>query len=114
MKKYVPLLLSSVLAFTSIQSFTVFAEGEDDGNIEEISEEGEEKLKSVMYHLVDNLRKIAILIRPFMEITSNKMFEQLKISPKNLTLYNTAFSHSSYANEHKAKKDYERFCLCYV
>lgn len=42
MKKYVPLLLSSVLAFTSIQSFTVFAEGEDDGNIEEISEEGEE------------------------------------------------------------------------
>ena len=43
MKKYVPLLLSSVLAFTSIQSFTVFAEGEDDGNIEEISEEGEEK-----------------------------------------------------------------------
>ena len=39
MKKYVPLLLSSVLAFTSIQSFTVFAEGEDDGNIEEISEE---------------------------------------------------------------------------
>lgn len=43
MKKYVPLLLSSVLAFTSIQSFTVFAEGEDDGNIEEISEEGEEQ-----------------------------------------------------------------------
>ena len=43
MKKYVPLLLSSVLAFTSIQSFNVFAEGEDDGNIEEISEEGEEK-----------------------------------------------------------------------
>ena len=43
------------------------------------SEEDEEKLKSVMYHLVDNLRKIAILIRPFMEITSNKMFEQLKI-----------------------------------
>ena len=37
-----------------------------------------------------------------------ELFEQLKISPKNLTLYNTAFSHSSYANEHKAKKDYER------
>ena len=37
-----------------------------------------------------------------------ELFKQLKISPKNLTLYNTAFSHSSYANEHKAKKDYER------
>ena len=37
-----------------------------------------------------------------------ELFEKLKISPKNLTLYNTAVSHSSYANEHKAKKDYER------
>lgn len=37
-----------------------------------------------------------------------KLFEQLKISPKNLTLYANAFSHSSYANEHKAKNDYER------
>ena len=43
------------------------------------SEDDKEKLESVMYHLVDNLRKIAILIRPFMEITSNKMFEQLNI-----------------------------------
>ena len=37
-----------------------------------------------------------------------KLFEQLKISPKNQTLYTTAFSHSSYANEHRAKNDYER------
>ena len=33
-----------------------------------------------------------------------ELFEKLKISPKNLTLYNTAVSHSSYANEHKAKR----------
>ena len=37
-----------------------------------------------------------------------KLFEQLKIRPKNVAIYNTAFSHSSYANEHRAKNDYER------
>lgn len=37
-----------------------------------------------------------------------ELFQKLKITPKNLTLYNIAFSHSSYANEHRAKKDYER------
>ena len=37
-----------------------------------------------------------------------KLFEELNISPKNKNLYITAFSHSSYANEHKAKNDYER------
>lgn len=37
-----------------------------------------------------------------------ELFNKLNIKPKNITLYNTAFSHSSYANEHKAKSDYER------
>mgnify|MGYP001623948849 CR=1 FL=1 len=41
-------------------------------------------------------------------ILVDKLFEKLNITPKNLNLYNIAFSHSSYANEHKAKKDYER------
>ncbi len=36
------------------------------------------------------------------------LFKKLKITPKNKGLYETAFSHSSYANEHKKKKDYER------
>ncbi len=36
------------------------------------------------------------------------LFEKLHITPKNQELYETAFSHSSYANEHKKKKDYER------
>ena len=38
----------------------------------------------------------------------NELFDKLKITPKDLKLYKVAFSHSSYANEHKAKKDYER------
>jgi len=37
-----------------------------------------------------------------------EVFKKLKIKPKDKRLYETAFSHSSYANEHKRKKDYER------
>ncbi len=37
-----------------------------------------------------------------------KLFKTLNIKPKDISLYENAFSHSSYANEHKKKKDYER------
>ena len=37
-----------------------------------------------------------------------KLFNKLKIKPKTLELYDTAFSHSSYTNEHKKKDSYER------
>lgn len=36
-----------------------------------------------------------------------KLFDKLNIVPKDITLYNRAFSHSSYANEVK-ESDYER------
>ena len=38
----------------------------------------------------------------------DELFEKLNITPKNMSLYKTAFSHSSYVNEHKQKNDYER------
>ena len=38
----------------------------------------------------------------------DELFEKLKISPKDINLYKTAFSHSSYVNEHKVKNNYER------
>lgn len=38
----------------------------------------------------------------------NELYEILNIKPKDDKLYAIAVSHSSYANEHKAKKDYER------
>lgn len=41
--------------------------------------ENKEKLKSVMYHLAENLRIVATLLQPFMPETANKMFEQLGI-----------------------------------
>ena len=37
-----------------------------------------------------------------------ELYEILNITPKDERLYAIAVSHSSYANEHKAKKDYER------
>ena len=37
-----------------------------------------------------------------------ELFKKLNIKPKDKELYKVAFSHSSYANEHKAKKNYER------
>lgn len=37
-----------------------------------------------------------------------ELFQKLKITPKNLELYKTAFSHSSYVNEHAMKNNYER------
>ena len=37
-----------------------------------------------------------------------ELFERININPKNLDLYNLAFSHSSYVNEKNLKDDYER------
>lgn len=37
-----------------------------------------------------------------------ELFNKLNIKPKDFILYKTAFSHSSYVNEHKVKNDYER------
>ncbi len=37
-----------------------------------------------------------------------ELFKKLNIKPKDLSLYDKAFSHSSYVNEHKKKQDYER------
>ena len=36
------------------------------------------------------------------------LFKKLKIKPKDRSLYKSAFSHSSYVNEHKQRNDYER------
>ena len=38
----------------------------------------------------------------------DELFKRLNIKPNDIKLFMCAFSHSSYANEHKAKSDYER------
>lgn len=47
-------------------------------------EESKEQLKSVMYHLTENLRIVAVLLQPFMPETSIKMFKQLGIEKEEL------------------------------
>lgn len=42
-------------------------------------EEKTKQLKSVMYHLMENLRKIAIMLKPVMEKTANEILRQLGI-----------------------------------
>lgn len=42
-------------------------------------EEEQEKLESSMYHLIENLRKIAILIKPFMNETAENILRQIGI-----------------------------------
>ena len=37
-----------------------------------------------------------------------ELFEKISITPKNLSLYELAFTHSSYVNEKNLKDDYER------
>ncbi len=51
----------------------------------EKEDEAEAKLQSCMYHLMANLRQIAIMIRPFMEETSNNMLRQLGMENENIS-----------------------------
>ena len=60
-------------------------------------EEKQEELKSVMYHLVENLRRIAILIKPYMEHTSKKILEQLNI-PEELQTWESLSCYNKLEN----------------
>ena len=48
-----------------------------------------EKLKSCMYHLIENLREIAILIRPFMTQTAENIFRQIGIEKEELKTWDS-------------------------
>ena len=48
----------------------------------EESLEAKEKLQSVIYHLIENLRRVAILLIPFMKNTSDSIFRQLGLENK--------------------------------
>ena len=52
-------------------------------------EEETNKLASVMYHLIENLRKIAILIKPFMNDTADNILRQIGIKDESLINWNS-------------------------
>ena len=62
-----------------------------------LKEEKTEELKSVMYHLVENLRRIAILINPYMKHTSEKMLNQLNI-PEELRTWDSLADYDKLVN----------------
>ena len=52
-------------------------------------DDGQEKLQSCMYHLIENLRKIAILIKPFMNSTAENILRQIGIEKEQLKNWET-------------------------
>ena len=57
-----------------------------------------DKLSSVMYHLVENLRKIAILIKPFMNETSAKILNQLNLNIPELNNWESLYEYNLIKN----------------
>jgi len=64
------------------------------------SEENEdkEKLESVLYHLIENLRKAAILIKPFMEQTSDNILNQLGVTEDVLKTWDSLYQYDGIKN----------------
>lgn len=54
-----------------------------------------------MYHLCENLRKVAILISPFMEETSNRIFNQLGLNNENLQTWESLYEYDKIPDSTK-------------
>lgn len=57
-----------------------------------------EKLESCMYHLIESLRKIAILIKPFMNDTAENIFNQIGIKKEELKKWKTLKQYDKIEN----------------
>jgi len=57
-----------------------------------------EKLSSVMYHLIENLRKIAILLKPFMNNTADNILKQIGIADDRLKTWDSLYNYTSISN----------------
>ena len=61
-------------------------------------EENTEKLKSCMYHLIENLREIAILITPFMPDTAKSIFKQIGVKDEDLKTWDSLSKYDAIKN----------------
>ena len=61
-------------------------------------EEQTEKLESVIYHLIENLRKIAIVLLPIMENTGKNILRQLGIENSNLGIWESLSKYNQITN----------------
>ena len=67
-------------------------------------EDKKEELASSMYHLIENLRKIAILIKPFINDTAENIFRQIGIAQKDLKLWKSLKTQDGLKNIKVIKK----------
>ena len=67
-------------------------------------EEQTEKLESCMYHLTENLRKIAILIKPIMKDTADNIFRQLGIHEDEMKTWTNLKEYHKIENSKVIKK----------
>ena len=67
-------------------------------------EENKDKLESCMYHLIENLRKIAILIKPFMNDTAENIFRQIGIKDQDLKTWELLKKYDKLNNVQVIKK----------
>lgn len=61
-------------------------------------EENKEKLESCIYHLIESLRIIAILLNPFMTTTSKNIFKQLGIQDEKLQTWESLENYDKIEN----------------
>ena len=64
-------------------------------------EEKKEELADVMYHLVETLRKVAIMLKPAMEETALEMFKQLGIQDESLKVWDSIMEYPNYDKNQK-------------
>ena len=60
--------------------------------------ESKEKLESCMYHLIESLRKIAVLIKPFMNDTAENIFKQIGTKDEDLKKWKTLKQYDKIEN----------------
>ena len=61
-------------------------------------EDNKEKLESCMYHLIESLRKIGILLKPFMNDTADNILKQLGIQKEELKTWDSLNEYESIEN----------------
>ena len=64
-------------------------------------EEKTEELSSVMYHLVENLRKIAIMLKPIITHTSNEILNQLGINDESIVSWDNIENYDILTDNYK-------------
>ena len=73
-------------------------ENKEKMNIENEAKKDEnekEKLESCIYHLIEGLRKVAILLNPFVTNTSENMFKQLGITDSKLKQWDSIYTNEN-------------------